>query len=53
MTGGHDGTHAGIAGGPIGVVDVLVAGEAPVDRRPQEAEQPMPDVSPAPAFRDG
>ena len=29
----------------------LVAGEAAVDRLPQEAEQPVPDVLPAPAFR--
>jgi hypothetical protein len=34
----------------LGVVDVLVAGEAAVDRLPQEAEQPVADVLPAPAL---
>ena len=35
---------------PFGVVDVLVAGEAAVDGLAQQAEQPVPDVLPAPAF---
>jgi hypothetical protein len=39
-----------IAGEAVGVVDVLVAGEAAVDRLPQEAEQPVPDVLSAPAL---
>ena len=46
----HNGTHGRIAGEPFGVVDVLVAGEAAVDRLPQQAEQPVADVLAAPAF---
>ena len=48
-----DGAHGRVAGEPLGVVDVLVAGEAAVDRLPQEAEQPVADVLPAPAFGEG
>ncbi len=46
----HDGAHGRVAGEPVGVVDVLVAGEPAVDRLPQEAEQPVPSVLPTPAF---
>ena len=48
-----DGAHRRIAGEPLGVVDVLVAGEPAVDRLPQQAEQPVADVLPAPAFGEG
>jgi len=48
-----DGAHGGIAGEPLGVVDVLVAGQPAVDRLPQEAEQPVADVLPAPALGEG
>ena len=41
---------AGIAREPLGVVDVLVAGEAAVDRLSQQAEQPVADVLPTPAL---
>jgi hypothetical protein len=37
-------------GQSLGVVDSLVAGEAAVDGLPQQTEQPMADVPPAPAF---
>ena len=43
-----DGPHGRVTGEALGVVDVLVAGEAAVDRLPQQAEQPVPDVPPAP-----
>ena len=46
----HDGAHGGIAGEAVGVVHVFVAGEPAVDRLPQQAEQPVADVGPAPAF---
>jgi hypothetical protein len=49
----HDGAHGRVAREPLGVVDVLVAGEPAVDRLPQEAEQPMADVRPAPTFGKG
>ena len=48
-----DGAHGGVAGEPLGVVDVLVAGEPAVDRLPQEAEQPVADVLAAPALGEG
>ena len=48
-----DGAHGRVAGEPLGVVDVLVAGEPAVDRLPQQAEQPVPDVLPAPALGEG
>jgi hypothetical protein len=34
----------------LGVVDVLVAGEPAVDGLAQQAEQPVPNVLPAPTF---
>jgi len=46
----HDGAHRWIAGEPLGVVHVLVTGEAAGDRLPQEAEQPVASVLPAPPF---
>ena len=36
-----DGTHRGVDQMPVGVVDILVAGEAAVDRVPQQAGQQM------------
>jgi hypothetical protein len=48
-----DSTHGRIVGEPLGVVDVLVAGEPAVDGLPQEAEQPVADVPAAPAFGEG
>ena len=48
-----DGAHRRIAGEPLGVVDVLVAGEPAVDRLAQQAEQPVADVLAAPALGEG
>jgi hypothetical protein len=48
-----DGAHGGVAGEPLGVVDVLVAGEPAVDGLPQQAEQPVADVRPAPTLGEG
>jgi hypothetical protein len=46
----HDGAHGRIAGEAVCVVDVFVAGQPAVDRLPHEAEQPVADVLPVPAF---
>ena len=43
-----DGAHRRIAGEPLGIVDVFVAGEPAVDRLAQQAEQTVPDVPAAP-----
>ena len=48
-----DGAHRGIAGEPLGVVEVLVAGQAAVDRLAQQAEQPVANVLSAPALGEG
>ena len=39
-----DGAHRRIAGEPLGIVDVFVAGEAAVDRLAQQAQQMVADV---------
>ena len=39
-------------GQPFSVVDVLIPGKAAIDRLPQQAEQPVPSVLPAPTFRE-
>jgi hypothetical protein len=48
-----DGAHGRVAGEPVGVVDVLVAGEPAIDRLPQQAEQPVAKVLAAPALGEG
>jgi hypothetical protein len=48
-----DGAHGRVTREPLGVVDVLVAGEPTIDCLAQEAEQPVPDVLPVPAFGEG
>ena len=45
-----DGAHRRIAGEPLGVVDVFVAGEPAVDRLAQQPEQLVADVLAAPAL---
>jgi hypothetical protein len=37
-----DGAHSRIVGEPLGIVHVLIAGEAAVDGLAQQAEQPVP-----------
>jgi hypothetical protein len=48
-----DRPYRGVTREPFGVVDVLVAGEATVDRLAQESEQPMADVLAASTFGEG
>lgn len=45
-----NGAHRQIMGEPLGVVDVFVTGEPTIDRLPQQTEEPVANVLPAPAF---
>ena len=47
-----DGAHHRIAGEPLGIVDVFVAGEPAVDRLAQQARQLVPDVPAAPPLAE-
>ena len=48
-----DGAHRRIAGEPLGIVDVFVAGEPAVDRLAQQAQQMVPDVPSTPTLAEG
>ena len=48
-----DGAHRRIAGEPLGVVDVFVAGEPAVDRLAQQAQQPVANVLSTPPLGEG
>src|SRR4029077_16853596 len=45
-----DGAHHRIAGEPLGIVHVLVAGEPAVDRLAQQAKQPVANILSAPTL---
>jgi hypothetical protein len=45
-----DGAHGRIAGEPRGIVHVFIAGQSAVDRLPQQAQQPVPNVLSAPTL---
>ena len=47
-----DGAHPRIAGEPLGIVDVFVAGEPAVDRLAQQSRQMVPDVPAAPPLAE-
>ena len=47
-----DGAHHRIAGEPLGIVDVFVAGEPAVDRLAQQPRQMVPDVPAAPPLAE-
>jgi hypothetical protein len=45
-----DGAHHRIAGEPLGIVDVFVAGEPAVDRLAQQTKQPVANILSAPTL---
>ena len=47
-----DGAHHRIAGEPLGIVDVFVAGEPAVDRLAQQTRQMVPDVPATPPLAE-